>query len=292
MNLDPAQLSAVAAILRLGSFEMAAAELGVTPSAISQRIKALEERLGTNLIVRGTPCTGTPIGERLAKHAENVGLLENQLLRDLALDTDGGLARIRIAVNADSLATWLMPALEECNDMLFDLVLDDQDHSADWLRNGSVSAAVTAGGSSVVGCDSFTLGEFSYIATASPKFIETWFKDGVTKEALAKAPCLTFNSKDSLQQVWMEREIGERLSPPTHFVPSTQGFVDAVRNGLGWGLNPQKLVRGPIKNGRLKAIGQNPELRVTLEWQVSRIMAGALEPLTKAIRQAAEQELA
>jgi LysR family transcriptional regulator (chromosome initiation inhibitor) len=49
---DPAQLAALAAVHRRGSFDRAAAELHVTPSAISQRIKALEEAAGT-LLLRG-----------------------------------------------------------------------------------------------------------------------------------------------------------------------------------------------------------------------------------------------
>ncbi|MEO1732842.1 MAG: LysR family transcriptional regulator ArgP [Pseudomonadota bacterium] len=291
MKFDPAQLSAVAAILRLGSFELAAAELGVTPSAISQRIKALEEKLGTNLIIRGTPCSGTPMGTRLAKHAEDIGLLEAQLKRELSLESDGGVARIRIAINADSLATWIMSALASVDDLLFDVVIDDQDHSAEWLRNGSVSAAVTAGGNAISGCDRFELGNLPYVATASPRFISKWFPHGVTADALAVAPCLAFNAKDMLQHNWIEQETGVRLTPPTHFIPSTHGFVDAVRNGLGWALNPERLVRGPIRNNRLQRIGHTPEYQVPLDWQVSRIMGTALEPLTAAIRNAAAETL-
>ena len=147
MQFDPDHLNALAAILRLGSFEAAAAELSVTPSAISQRIRALEDRVGAALINRASPCTATPTGARIAKHAEDVGVLEAQLSRELKLDAGRGPVVLRIAVNADSMATWFMSALAEVDGVLFDLVVDDQDHSADWLRRGEVSAAVTALGS-------------------------------------------------------------------------------------------------------------------------------------------------
>ncbi len=291
MQFDPHHLSALASVLRRGSFEAAAAELRVTPSAISQRVKALEDKVGASLINRASPCTGTPQGERLAKHAEDVGLLEAQLSRELKLDHTPGPLRLRIAVNADSLATWFVDAMAQVPDILFDLVVDDQDHSADWLKRGEVSAAICASGKPVAGCDTYALGSLSYIATASPQFIARWFPDGVTPEAVMQAPCLTFNAKDALQRDWIRETLGEKLSPPTHFLPSTHAFVDAARAGLGWGMNPATMVRGPIRNGRLAPLIPDSSLEVPLTWQVSRIMATPLEPLTRAVRSAAAKAL-
>lgn len=291
MQFDPHHLNALSAVLRLGSFEAAAAELRVTPSAISQRIKALEDRVGSSLINRGQPCTGTPPGLRLAKHAEDVGLLETQLSRELALEGTAGPTRLRIAVNADSLATWFVPALASVRDLLFELETDDQDHSADWLKRGEVSAAVCAGGKPVTGCDAVALGAMRYIATASPGFMARWFADGVTPDALARAPCLTYNAKDALQRTWIAGVFGQRIVPPAHFLPSTHAFVEAARRGMGWGMNPQSLVQGHIRNGRLVPLLPDAGLDVPLTWQVSRIMAPALEPVTRAVRAAARKQL-
>jgi LysR family transcriptional regulator (chromosome initiation inhibitor) len=291
MPLDPMQLAALAAVLRRGSFEHAATDLAVTPSAISQRIKALEERIGTALVLRATPCTATPTGARLAKHAEDVGLLETQLRRDLELDSENSPARLRVAVPADSLATWFIQAMAPIKDMLFDLVIDDQDHSADWLRRGEVNAAVTSSGKAVSGCTRVPLGSLRYLATASPDFVDRWFGDGVTARTLAQAPCLTFNPKDTLQSQWMQAQTGARLSPPSHFLPSTHAFIDAARAGLGWGMNPELLIRGPIRNRRLIALNPNLPLDTPLDWQVSRILAPALAPLTHAVRAAAQDRL-
>lgn len=291
MQFDPQHLSALSAILQRGSFEAAAADLSVTPSAISQRIKALEDRVGVALINRATPCTGTPAGIRLAKHAEDVGLLEAQLSRELSLDVTPGPTRLKIAVSADSLATWFVAAMAAIPDVLFDLVIDDQDYSADWLRRGEVSAAISATTKPVTGCDVIPLGKMRYIATASPSYMEQWFPDGVTAPRLAQAPCLTFNAKDGLQKAWIDAQFGRRISPPSHFLPSTQAFVDAARLGLGWGMNPAQLVRGPIRNGRLVPLIANTPLDVQLTWQVSRIMAPVLQPLTQAVCAAASKGL-
>ncbi len=150
---DAASLAAVGAVVRTGSFEKAARQLHVTPSAISQRVKNLEDRLGAVLIVRGQPCTATATGMRLCRHADEVGLLEHRLLEDLEkIKPDTRPLTIRIAVNADSLATWFVAAMAATRGVLFDLVLDDQDHSAEWLRRGEVSAAVTATLAAPQGC--------------------------------------------------------------------------------------------------------------------------------------------
>ncbi|WP_146344722.1 LysR family transcriptional regulator ArgP [Falsiphaeobacter marinintestinus] len=291
MQFDPHHLSALAAVLRLGSFEAAAADLSVTPSAISQRIKALEEKVGASLINRGTPCTGTPQGARIAKHAEDVGLLESQLSRELSLETTPGPTRIRIAVNADSLATWFVNAMVMLPDLLFDLVIDDQDHSADWLKRGDVSAAICAGDKPVAGCDMHPLGALRYVATASPGYMRKWFPDGVTPATLSRAPCMVFNAKDGLQRQWIAEYVGPRIAPPSHYLPSTHAFVDAARAGIGWGMNPVALVRGPVRNGKLVPLLKNAPLDVPLNWQISRVMAPALEPLTNAVKKAASKGL-
>jgi LysR family transcriptional regulator (chromosome initiation inhibitor) len=286
---EPAHLQALAAILRTGSFEAAAAALNVTPSAVSQRIRGLEERLGTAVVVRADPCRPTTAGARLARHAEEVALLERTLATDLGQAE--GRAQVRIAVNADSLATWFLPALATVPGLLFDLVIDDQDHSADLLRRGEVQAAVTAHGAPLAGCDAHPLGRLAYVATASPAFVARWFPDGVTAEALAAAPALTFNRKDRLQADWARDIAGRTVSLPTHLVASSHAFVDAARLGIGWGMNPLPLIRGEIAAGKLVALADRT-LDLALHWQVTRLAGRALAPLTASVRRAAAAALA
>ena len=198
---------------------------------------------------------------------------------------------VRIAVNADSLATWLLPALAEVDGVLFDLVVDDQDHSADWLRRGEVQAAVTAHGAPIAGCDSHALGRMPYVATASPGFAARRFPDGVSAAALEEAPALTFNRKDRLQALWAERAAGRPVSLRTHYIASSQAFVTASELGLGWGMNPEPLVRDALAEGRLVALCPEIAIDTPLHWQVARLTARALAPLTAAIRRAASRGL-
>jgi LysR family transcriptional regulator (chromosome initiation inhibitor) len=289
MMIDPEQLRALVAIARTGSFEKAARALGVTQSAISQRIRQLEEKMGTALLVRGQPCRATAAGERLFRHAEEVVLLERQLLTDLGLGADA--ATIRLAVNADSLATWFLPAMAATEGLLFDIVLDDQDYSADWLRRGEVRAAVSAVADPVQGCDCRPLGALTYRATASPSFVARWFAEGVTPQALARAPCLVFNAKDGLQSSWLAQAFDIRVSPPVHWLPSSQAFVDGALLGLGWGMNPDVLVAPLIASGALVDLMPAQPLHVPLYWHWSRALARPLEVLTRQVIIASKRSL-
>ena len=289
--LDPAQLAALAAVHRRGSFDLAAGDLHVTPSAISQRIKALEEATGTLLIRRGQPCQATEPGLRLVRHHDEIALLERTLAQDLP-GLAPGPATLRIAVNADSLATWVIPALAATEGLLFDLVIDDQDVSQDWLRRGDVVAAITAHPGPLQGCDTLALGALRYRATASPAYIRRWFGQGVTALALGQAPGLSFSDKDRLQDLWAARETRtQRPAFPKHRMASSQAFVDACLAGLAWGMNPEPLSAPHLASGALRELIPDTPLDVALYWQFTRLAAPALAPVTEAIRQAARQTL-
>jgi LysR family transcriptional regulator, chromosome initiation inhibitor len=288
--LDPAQLAALATVHRRGSFDLAAGDLHVTPSAISQRIKALEEATGTLLIRRGQPCSATPAGLRLIRHHDEITLLERTLAQDLP-GLAPGPATLRIAVNADSLATWVIPALAATTGFLFDLVIDDQDVSQDWLRRGDVVAAITSHPGPLQGCDTHPLGRLRYHATASPAYVEEWFPGGITPKALSQAPALTFSDKDRLQTRWATAQGLARPTLPTHRIASSQAFVDACLAGLAWGMNPEPLARPHLASGALVELLPDTPLDVALHWQFTRLAAPALAPLTEAIRKAAARTL-
>lgn len=283
----PARLAALAAVHRRGAFDLAAVELHVTPSAISQRIKALEEMTGTLLIRRGEPCTATEAGLRLIRHYDEVALLERTLSAELP-GLRSQAATLRIAVNADSLATWIIPALAATEGFLFDLVIDDQDVSQDWLRRGEVMAAITSHPGPLQGCDTIPLGRLRYLATASPSYLATWFPQGVTEQALHHAPALTYSDKDQLQTRWAIARGLPRPALPTHRMAASQAFVDGCLLGLGWAMNPEPLVREHLAAGRLVEIVPGTPLDVDLYWQFTRLAAPALRPVTEAIRQAAK----
>ena len=281
---------AVAMVVQTGSFDKAAKALHVTPSAVSQRVKQLEDRLGVVLIARGTPCTATEKGAWLCRHMDHVGMLEKDLMQQLPGLGDAGAptgrVTLSIASNADSLATWLLTAVSafaESADYLFDIAVDDQDHTNEWLEKGRVLAAVTSVAKPVAGCHVTALGRISYITAASPAFVARYFPDGFSAEALANAPALTFNQKDRLQHDWALKATGRDVGYPTHWLPSVHSFVEAALNGMGWGLHPEALVADHVAAGRLVELAPGVRLEVPLYWQINRLAAERLSGLTRCV---------
>lgn len=305
MRIDSRQLAAFAAVLHEGSFEAAARALHLTPSAVSQRIKGLEERLGRVLIQRGAPCIATPAGQALQRHAQQLQLLEAQALEPFGLAGVAAAARggrtdaraalpLALAVNADSLATWFVPALaalREQHDAAFDLLVEDQDHSGELLRQGRVMAAVTADPHPVQGCVVERLGVMRYRAVASPAFVARWFAHGLDDTTLGAAPCNVFNAKDALQARFLKLLSRKHLQPPQHRVPSTHGHIHAALHGLGWGMDPDALVQGLIERGELVEIAPGRHLDVVLHWQHWRLDSALMRGLTGCVRRAAEAML-
>jgi LysR family transcriptional regulator, chromosome initiation inhibitor len=296
--LDEALLAAVAAVAREGSFERAARVLHITPSAVSQRVKLLEERLGAVLIVRGQPCSATEIGARICRHAELVSVLVSELRRELPMlprdSPDTAHASLRVAVNADSLGTWFIQAMADFgreDAALLNLTLVDEDRTAEWLRRGHVLAAVTSVGTAIQGCRSRRLGSLRYVATASPSFVRRWFAAGVSADALARAPSLLFDSNDRLQEHWARRIVRRDVSLPVHRLPSTQAFIDAARAAVGWGMNPLSLVRPQLQTGALVELVPDTPIDVPLYWQASRLKVPVLERLTRSVVRAAAAAL-
>lgn len=287
-------LEALASVVRTGSFDRAAKQLHVTPSAISQRVKLLEERVGTVLVVRGQPCEATEAGLRLCQHLEQVALMEGNVRDALPGNAEGmdHAVPVRIAINADSLDTWFVNAIAELPDVLFDVVVDDQDHSDEWLRRGEVAGAVTSRSQSIQGCDSKLIGNLRYQATASPAFIEKFFPDGqVTLDALKQAPCMIFDRKDQLQYRWMKQVFGQDFSPPSHWLPSTNAFVKGALAGIGWGMNPELLVADHIASGRLAPLVPGTPFDVPLYWQANRVAGASIAKVSEAVLKAGRAAL-
>ncbi len=294
---DYPSLSALAAVVREGSFERAARALHVTPSAVSQRIRLLEERAGCALVVRGQPCRPTATGQQLIQHLERVRLLEHELHISLPRPSAvEGAQRVvlPVAVNADSLATWAADALAAfaaSQPVLLDVALDDQDHTADWLREGRVLAAVTSMSRPVAGCNLLPLGAMRYVAAASPSFVRRHFRRGIDARALAQAPCLVFNQKDRLQDLWVSQCMPEAPVMPRHLLPSSQAFVTAALAGMGWGMQPVSLIDEHLRAGSLVQLQPDTPLDVPLFWQHSRVASTLLDRLTRSILRAARRAL-
>lgn len=289
MQIDGQQLAAFAAVIEHGSFDAAAARLHVTPSAISQRIKALEQRVGQVVVVREKPCVPTSAGIPLLRLAAQTALLEAEALTEMA-GGDGSAPRIALAVNADSMATWFTGVLDALTGVLFDIRIEDQDHSARLLREGVVMGAVTTERTPVPGCRVRPLGVMRYVPVAAPSYVERQLPDGFTAQAVAAAPSLAWNRDDALQDMLVRKVFRRDITRPQHFVPTAEGFGSAVRAGLGWGMFPENLAAPALADGSFVQVA-DAHLDVPLFWQCWKLDSPLVGAITDAVRAAAAADL-
>ena len=292
MEPDLAQLRALAAVVDTGSFDAAAAALHVTPSAVSQRIKALEQSVGQVVVRRSRPARATEAGLVHLRLARQIQALVEQAAAE-APDDDAASSRVRVslAVNADSLDTWVLPALAPlAGQVTFELHREDQSVTADLLRDGSVMAAITSDASPVQGCRSVPLGMMRYRPMAAPGFVDRWFPAGPGPGQLGRAPMVVFDRLDRLQDDYL-RPRAPAAEPPRHHVPASRSFVDALVLGLGWGMLPDLQAREHLDAGRLVLLEPDASVDVALHWQQWALRTPGLDAVSAAIGAAAAGSL-
>ncbi|MHA7985813.1 LysR family transcriptional regulator ArgP [Rathayibacter sp. CAU 1779] len=283
MEIDLAQLRALDAAVTHGTLDAAARALHITPSAVSQRIRALEASVGRVLLVRSKPVAVTDGGAAVLRIARQI----DALTAELAAEVAGGAADaatvrplVPLAVNADSLATWVLPALAGLRDVSFEFHRADQEHTAGYLRDGTVMAAITSESTPVQGCTVEQLCVARYLPCASPEFVSTWFPHGVTRAALASAPLVDFDREDELQRRYLAGRGVTDATPPRCQVPASADFVAALRLGFGWGMVPTWQLDDA---GESITVLDRRGVNVTLYWQQWNLRSAALDRVRAAI---------
>lgn len=286
--MNPLHLESLLAIVDEGSFEAAAHSLGVTPSAVSQRIKALEKDVGRVLVRRTTPATATDAGEVLVQAARRMRLLQAET--DARLQGRLGRVPLSVAVNADSLATWFTPVFADVatfGEATLRLRIEDETRTLSLLRSGDVLGAVTRESRPVSGCDTVPLGVVRYRAVATPDLARRYSDpDGVD---WSRMPTLRWGPSDELQA----RDLEERLSgnlkrPRVSDIPSTEALVSATLVGMGWGLMSELQADEFLRRGELVLLDDHV-VTVSLYWQRWRLESELLERLTESVVAAAGQ---
>ena len=276
----PADLAeTLVVVLDEGSLDAAAGRLHVTPSAVSQRIKLLEELIGRVLLVRSKPVRATEAAQPVIRYARQRALLERDAVAEL--EGEGDRVAIPLAVNADSLSTWFLAplaSLAERHPIVFDLHRDDQDFTAGLLESGSVMGAVTSRDRPVAGCRVSGLGTLRYEAVATPGFCARWLPDGATPDALSSAPVIDFDRRDDLQSRWLTAVGAAPDRPPRHRVPASADFAAAVTLGLGWALLPRLQSQPALDTGALVLLG-GPPVDVPLYWQQWNLRSPLLDAI-------------
>lgn len=298
MALLHPQLEAFLAVIEEGSFDRAAKRLCITPSALSQRIKGLEDRLGAVLVKRSVPSVATQAGEKLLRRVQSMRLLEAETLTDFRPGEGDETARLTILVNNDSLATWLPEALADFaaetkgERVSLELLTDDQDHALESLRNGTAIAVVTSEAHPVSGARATPLGAMRYIAVTSPALAASLGSVGF-ETSLQSAPVIFYDRKDTLQDRFLASfGIGpEAFTGLVHYAPSPTAMIDLAARGLGWCMAPESLAKPWIDRGQVVALAPEHAIDVPLYWQSSAIRSALLTRLGAVIRKTAAKRL-
>ncbi|MDX3308835.1 LysR family transcriptional regulator ArgP [Streptomyces sp. NPDC054884] len=282
------QVRTLLAVVDEGTFDAAAAALHVTPSAVSQRVKALEQRTGRVLLLRTKPVRATESGEIVVRFARQLARLERDTRSELGMSAEGEPIRVTVAVNADSLATWFLPALSRVPQdppLCFELHREDETRTAELLREGLVMAAVTSSPDAVTGCSVRALGTMRYLAAASPEFAARHLADGPLRETLPGAPVMTLDRNDDLQDLFVRglRRGAGGASTLRHAVPTSEGFVASIVAGFGWGMVPEAQAEAPLRAGRLLSLAPRRPVDVPLYWQQWRLDSPALAAVADAV---------
>ncbi|SCE72964.1 LysR family transcriptional regulator, chromosome initiation inhibitor [Streptomyces sp. LcepLS] len=290
------QVRTLLAVVDEGTFDAAAAVLHVTPSAVSQRIKTLEQRAGRVLLQRTKPVRPTESGQVVVRYARQLAALERDAWTELGIAAGAGPARLPIAVNADSLATWFLQALTrvpQTPPVCFELRREDEAHTAALLREGRVMAAVTSSAEPVAGCTVRPLGLERYIPVASEGFMARHLADGPLEERLPGAPVIVFDRRDELQDRFVRSVVpgAPGAGPLRHYVPTSEGFCDAVRAGLGWGLVPEQQANPLLCSGALTELAPGRTMDVALYWQQWKLDVPALSLVAETVAAVAAESL-
>ena len=276
---DPAALECLAALADAGSFERAAQQLSITQSAVSQRLRALETGLGRPLVVRSRPLRFTEPGKVLLRYARQMQAMRADIARELGA-THLHDECLPIAVNADSLATWVLPALDPVvrtgrrDGWGLELVVDDQDFTHHWLREGAVLGCVSTVSEALRGCGVLALGCMRYVAVASPGFADRHLPLGLNRVNFSQLPWLVFNRKDDMPATWVAKAFGihEPRLMERH-VPSSEAHVRAALMGWGIGVMPEQLAQPWLDQGTLQPVLAEVQVDVQLHWHQWKLLA-------------------
>lgn len=295
--LQNKQSEAFLAVIETGSFELAAEKLYLTASAVTLRIQSLEKALGHILIIRERPCRTTPAGQKLLEHLQHTRLIQESFLQDLqGQSQQSSFYKVRIGSNADSLATWLLPAVQQClieQQIMLEVKVEDQSQTHQLLETGLVNACISTESQPMKGCVAQALGCMRYKLVATPIFQARYFPRGIDRSSLMQAPAVIFNHQDHLHADLLLKHFGlNNTVYPQHFIPSSTAFLQMISLGLGYGLVPLIQMQDQLKQGQLLELAVDHPVDVMLYWHHWKRQSAPLEKLSQALLVQSQRYLA
>ncbi len=285
--LDYKLIEAFAMVILEGGFEKASRKLHLTQSAVSQRVKQLEDQYGQVLLKRTSPPEPSEAGLPLLVHYRQVKQLEDDLHLTTMADQKASFTSLAIAVNADTLATWFFSAINDLlqeNNIVLDLYVDDQDRTHELLQEGKVWGCITTRKKPLQGCSSTPLGKVNYGIFSTKAFAEKWFANGLSAEAFNRAPMARYNRKDDLNNRMFALLLDkEPENPPTFFIPSTEAYGRFVSEGKCYGILPEQQSQELEASGKIINLKPDSCIEVELFWHCWNLKSSLMENFNRSL---------
>ena len=295
MDIDYKLLRALNSVIQTQSFEGASAKLNISQSAVSQRIKLLEELVGQPVLVRSKPLSLTDIGLKINNHFKQVELLERELIPEIKAEDTPSSIKLSLSVNADSLSIWFIEALAPLlkqTPIELDLLVLDENRTTHKLKTGEAFGALSTTEHPLAGYKSNYVGDLNYILVASPDYKDEYFADGLNKRSLSKATGVAFDSLDAMHLDFIEQQFGlPRGSYPCHHVRSSEGFVDLAKKGVAYALVPEMQIKQELVNGELVNLLPKTKLISHLYWHSWILAKGVFKQASSLIIDFAKRHL-
>ncbi|PSW20707.1 ArgP/LysG family DNA-binding transcriptional regulator [Photobacterium sanctipauli] len=266
--LDHREMETLIAIIDGQSFDSAARHLNISPGAVSQRIKSLENRLGRSVLIRSTPPKTTAAGEQVLTYARRLLLIQKEMGLALKNNLDADVLSLTIAVNHDSLSCWFLDVVSSLSDkphLSFDIRTSNTISTQELLKSGEVIAAITSKNNQVAGCKTRYLGKLEYIPVCSQSFFKSHFSSDLGKAQLASAPIVLFDRNDDLVKKFLSLYKLQADQVKTHYIPCSHILLDAIKRGIGWTMLPRLLIEDQLTTSELVTIAPH-SLFIELYW--------------------------
>lgn len=294
--LHSKQSVAFLAVAELGSFDLAAEQLCISASAVTLRVQSLEKSLGHILIIRERPYRVTQSGQELLQYLQHTRLMQQDLIQQLSgKSASSDFCKVSIASNADSLATWLFPTLQQTliqHCIALELKIKDQTQTHTLLESGLVNACISTESTTIKGCVVHAIGAMRYRMVATPQFVEQWFKNGMTRQQIQRAPAVIYDTQDQLHHHLMLKYFGlNQHGYPQHHIPSSSAFAEAIFQSLGFGLLPEYQIGLRLDTAELIEVLPEFQTQVMLYWHHCKQQSKALAALTTALLKHAESHM-
>ncbi len=251
MVLSQDQLTAFYEVIRLGSFTKAGQELGLTQSALSHRVKNLEQQLETTLIIReSTGLRLTDAGAKLLKYCRVVLQIEHEFIEDLRPQTKGELSGY-LRIGGASTLMWsvitpvLGPVLRENPKIHVEMISREISELPTLLENGNIDFITVCGKLDLPNCEEVYLGDEVNL------LVESKLKNSRTNVYL------DHDRHDHTTNDYLKQQDKPPTAIKRAFMDDIHGLLAGVEAGLGRAVVPSHL----ISQLDLKRVKGQKELR-------------------------------